>query len=54
MVLNSLKGRVARMTKTQSAFGEQLDSLSDMASFGAAPALSAYVWALKGLGRGVG
>jgi len=36
---------------TQSAFGEQMDSLSDMVSFGAAPALIAYVWALKGLGR---
>lgn len=51
MVLDSLDGRVARMTNTQSAFGEQMDSLSDMVSFGAAPALIAYVWALKGLGR---
>ena len=51
MVLDSLDGRVARMTNTQSAFGEQMDSLSDMVSFGAAPALVAYVWALKGLGR---
>jgi len=51
MVLDSLDGRVARMTHTQSAFGEQMDSLSDMVSFGAAPALVAYVWALKGLGR---
>ena len=50
MVLDSLDGRVARMTNTQSAFGEQMDSLSDMVSFGAAPALIAYVWALKGLG----
>jgi phosphatidylglycerophosphate synthase len=39
MVLDSLDGRVARMTNTQSAFGEQMDSLSDMVSFGAAPAL---------------
>ena len=38
MVLDSLDGRVARMTNTQSAFGEQMDSLSDMVSFGAAPA----------------
>jgi CDP-diacylglycerol--serine O-phosphatidyltransferase len=51
MVLDSLDGRVARMTHTQSAFGEQMDSLSDMVSFGAAPALIAYEWALRGLGR---
>ena len=50
-VLDSLDGRVARMTNTQSAFGEQMDSLSDMVSFGAAPALIVYEWALKGLGR---
>ena len=51
MMLDSLDGRVARMTNTQSAFGEQMDSLSDMVSFGAAPALIAYEWALKGLGK---
>ena len=51
MVLDSLDGRVARMTNTQSAFGEQMDSLSDMVSFGAAPALISYIWALQGLGR---
>ena len=51
MVLDSLDGRVARMTGTQSAFGEQMDSLSDMVSFGAAPALVVYEWALKDLGR---
>jgi len=51
MVLDSLDGRVARMTNTQSAFGEQMDSLADMVSFGAAPALISYVWALKDLGR---
>ena len=51
MVLDSLDGRVARMTNTQSAFGEQMDSLADMVSFGAAPALIAYVWALTSLGR---
>jgi CDP-diacylglycerol---serine O-phosphatidyltransferase len=51
MVLDSLDGRVARMTNTQSAFGEQMDSLSDMVSFGAAPALIAYAWSLKDLGR---
>ena len=51
MILDRLDGRVARMTNTQSAFGEQMDSLSDMVSFGAAPALIAYEWSLKGLGR---
>ena len=51
MVLDSLDGRVARMTNTQSAFGEQMDSLSDMVSFGAAPALITYIWALQNLGR---
>lgn len=51
MVLDSLDGRVARMTNTQSAFGEQMDSLSDMVSFGAAPALISYEWTLRGLGR---
>lgn len=51
MVLDSLDGRVARLTNTQSAFGEQMDSLSDMVSFGAAPALIAYVWGLTSLGR---
>ncbi len=51
MVLDSLDGRVARMTGTQSAFGEQMDSLADMVSFGAAPALIAYQWALQPLGK---
>ena len=51
MVLDSLDGRVARMTGTQSAFGAEMDSLSDMVSFGAAPALIIYEWALKGLGK---
>lgn len=51
MVLDSLDGRVARLTRTQSAFGEQMDSLADMVSFGAAPALVAYEWALYDLGR---
>ena len=51
MVLDSLDGRVARLTHTQSAFGEQMDSLSDMVSFGAAPALVMYEWALQDLGK---
>lgn len=49
MVLDSLDGRVARMTKTQTAFGAELDSLADMVSFGAAPALIVYEWALTSL-----
>jgi CDP-diacylglycerol--serine O-phosphatidyltransferase len=51
MVLDSLDGRVARMTRTQSAFGAEYDSLTDMVSFGAAPALIMYEWALRDLGR---
>ena len=50
-VLDSMDGRVARMTNSQSAFGEQMDSLSDMVAFGAAPALIIYIWALQGLGK---
>jgi CDP-diacylglycerol--serine O-phosphatidyltransferase len=51
MVLDGLDGRVARLTHTQSAFGAEYDSLSDMVSFGAAPALVVYEWALKGMGK---
>ena len=51
MVLDGMDGRVARLTNTQSAFGEQYDSLSDMTSFGVAPALIAYEWVLHDLGR---
>lgn len=51
MVLDSLDGRVARMTNTQSEFGAEYDSLSDMVSFGVAPALVMYEWALKGMGK---
>lgn len=50
-VLDGLDGRVARLTRTQSAFGAEYDSLADMVSFGAAPALIIYEWALKGMGR---
>jgi CDP-diacylglycerol--serine O-phosphatidyltransferase len=50
-VLDSLDGRIARMTHTQSAFGEQMDSLCDMVSFGLAPALIMLEWGLKGLGK---
>lgn len=51
MVLDALDGRVARLTNTTSPFGEQYDSLSDMVSFGAAPALVMYEWSLHGLGK---
>ena len=51
MILDWLDGRVARLTRTQSAFGAQYDSLSDMVCFGAAPSLVIYEWALKDLGR---
>jgi CDP-diacylglycerol--serine O-phosphatidyltransferase len=51
MVLDSLDGRVARMTHTQSAFGAEYDSLSDMVSFGAAPALVMYEWVLRDMGK---
>jgi len=51
MVLDGMDGRVARLTNTQSAFGEQYDSLSDMTSFGVAPALVMYEWMLNELGR---
>jgi CDP-diacylglycerol--serine O-phosphatidyltransferase len=51
MVLDGLDGRVARLTRTQSAFGAEYDSLADMVSFGAAPALVMYEWALRDLGK---
>ncbi len=51
MVMDGLDGRVARLTNTQSAFGAEYDSLSDMVSFGVAPALVLYVWALKPMGK---
>jgi CDP-diacylglycerol--serine O-phosphatidyltransferase len=50
MFFDAFDGRVARMTKTQSEFGVQLDSLADVVSFGAAPALLVYKWALAPLG----
>jgi CDP-diacylglycerol--serine O-phosphatidyltransferase len=46
-VFDMLDGRVARMTRTQSAFGLQLDSLADVVSFGVAPAVLMYNWSLK-------
>lgn len=49
MLMDGLDGRVARLTNTQSDFGVQYDSLADMVSFGMAPALVMYLWALKDL-----
>jgi len=51
MVLDGADGRIARMTNTQSAFGAEYDSLSDVISFGLAPALVAYEWSLSGMGK---
>jgi CDP-diacylglycerol--serine O-phosphatidyltransferase len=51
MVFDGLDGRVARLTRTQSEFGAEYDSLSDMVSFGAAPALVIYEWSLKGMDK---
>lgn len=51
MILDGLDGRVARMTNTQSEFGVQYDSLSDMVSFGVAPGLVMYLWAFSNLGK---
>ncbi len=51
MVLDGLDGRVARMTHTQSEFGAEYDSLSDMVSFGVAPSLLMYEWAFRDLGK---
>jgi len=51
MVLDTLDGFVARLTKTSSAFGVQLDSLADVVSFGLAPAILAFTWGLWPLKR---
>ncbi|VVC76137.1 hypothetical protein AQUSIP_14420 [Aquicella siphonis] len=51
MIADGLDGRVARMTHTQSLFGAEYDSLSDMAAFGIAPALVLYSWSLSHLGK---
>lgn len=51
MLMDGLDGRVARLTHTQSAFGAEYDSLSDMVSFGVAPALVMYEWALVDMGH---
>ncbi len=51
MIFDGLDGRVARLTHTQTAFGAEYDSLSDMVAFGLAPALVMYEWALHSLGK---
>jgi len=51
MVLDGLDGRVARLTHTQSEFGAEYDSLSDMVSFGVAPSLLMYEWAFRDIGK---
>jgi CDP-diacylglycerol--serine O-phosphatidyltransferase len=50
MFFDTIDGRVARLTKTQSAFGVQIDSLADVVSFGVAPAILVYRWSLHSLG----
>jgi len=51
MVMDGLDGRVARLTHTESEFGVQYDSLADMVSFGLAPGLIMYLWALSSMGK---
>jgi CDP-diacylglycerol--serine O-phosphatidyltransferase len=51
MIMDTLDGRIARFTKTQTAFGAEYDSLADMVAFGVAPALVVYSWALHALGK---
>lgn len=51
MILDSLDGRIARMTNTSSPFGAELDSLADMVAFGAAPAMIVFNWGLHSLGK---
>src|SRR5512135_922167 len=51
MILDGLDGRVARLTHTQSEFGAEYDSLSDMVSFGVAPSILMYEWAFRDLGK---
>jgi len=51
MIMDSLDGRIARLTNTETEFGAQLDSIADMVSFGVAPPLVVYTWALSPLGK---
>ncbi len=50
-ILDGLDGRIARLTGTESDFGKEYDSLADVLTFGATPALLAYLWGLEGMGR---
>ncbi|MGI9293560.1 MAG: CDP-diacylglycerol--serine O-phosphatidyltransferase [Pseudomonadales bacterium] len=50
-LLDGMDGRIARLTNSQSKFGEEYDSLSDMVTFGVAPALVMFMWCLSGLGK---
>jgi len=50
-LLDGVDGRVARLTNTQSKFGQEFDSLSDMVTFGVAPAMVMFMWCLSGLGK---
>ena len=51
ILFDSLDGRIARMTGTNTEFGVQLDSLADVVSFGIAPAVMAYAWGVRKIGR---
>jgi CDP-diacylglycerol--serine O-phosphatidyltransferase len=51
MIADGLDGRIARLTNTQTDFGAEYDSLSDMVTFGVAPSLLLYCWTLQGLGK---
>lgn len=51
MIMDSLDGRIARLTNTQSDFGKEYDSLADMVAFGLAPSLVMYEWVLSGYGK---
>jgi len=51
MLMDGFDGRIARLTNTESEFGAEFDSLADMVSFGVAPALVVYNWALDSMGK---
>src|SRR6185436_2642418 len=51
MVFDTLDGRIARATRTESAFGKEYDSLADMVAFGLAPAIVAYQWGVARIGE---
>jgi CDP-diacylglycerol--serine O-phosphatidyltransferase len=51
VILDALDGKIARLTRTESDFGREFDSLADVSTFGFAPAVLAYIWGLEELGR---